>query len=222
MIVSISTSLSRFTVSISKGNKILCYKSRERVLNGETHIDLLLTTCLEELNIKISDISSIVTDIGPGGTSSVRTGVAFANGLSYSLNCPIVGVSSAEMIGIENFLKYKKSTCCLFKSVNKNYFAGFYDGVNTNLIYAQVEKIKQYIQNNFLEIVICGNKDVTQSLDTNLTGIDTIISDTYKVNPKILGTYAHKFLNRSHKFPNLPIPITETNVQEWNRSLLSN
>lgn len=215
MIVSISTSLSQFIVSISKDNEILCYKKRERIPNGETHIDLILKECLEELNMKVSDISALVVDVGPGGTSSVRTGVSFANGLSYSLDCPIIGISSVDIIGIENYLKYKKSICCLFKSVKGNYFAGFYDGMNTKFIYTKVEEITQYIRSSFSEIVLCGNKDIIQNLELKLADINVIISDIYKVNPEILATYAHKFLDKTRKYPNLPVPVTETNIQEW-------
>lgn len=51
---------------------------------------------LEAQKIKMEKLRAIGVVIGPGGFTSVRIGVAVANGLGYGLNLPIVGIKKDE------------------------------------------------------------------------------------------------------------------------------
>ena len=53
---------------------------------------------LAEIQKPINDLKEIFVDVGPGGTSSIRTGVSIANALSYALNIPSYPVASCELI----------------------------------------------------------------------------------------------------------------------------
>ncbi|WP_078382381.1 tRNA (adenosine(37)-N6)-threonylcarbamoyltransferase complex dimerization subunit type 1 TsaB [Sutcliffiella halmapala] len=57
-------------------------------------IDQLLNDC----DVKISDIGRIVVGKGPGSYTGVRIGVTLAKTLAWSLNIPLVGVSSLELL----------------------------------------------------------------------------------------------------------------------------
>ncbi|MFA5020624.1 MAG: tRNA (adenosine(37)-N6)-threonylcarbamoyltransferase complex dimerization subunit type 1 TsaB [Patescibacteria group bacterium] len=46
--------------------------------------------------IKPEGLKAIGVVVGPGGFTSVRIGVAAANGLGYGLRVPVVGIKSAE------------------------------------------------------------------------------------------------------------------------------
>lgn len=53
----------------------------------------LVFTCLEELNVGYQDLHAVVVAIGPGSFTGIRGGVAFAQGLSFSLGIPVIGIS---------------------------------------------------------------------------------------------------------------------------------
>jgi len=180
-------------------------------MNGHTGIYELLVEALESVQMTSTDIEGIVVDTGPGGTSSVRTGVSFANGLSYSLDVPVVGISSAELMGIEAFQKYQIPIISLFKSIKGNYYCGFYDGKKIAFKFTNLDTVSAYINGNFTDIVLAGHPDGITKL-ANLLNINKTISNIHKVNPLTLGENAPALLANSNKYPILPIPLTETNI----------
>lgn len=212
MILGISTSLSQFCITLNDNNQLVYHKMAERAINGQSDLQQLITSGLQETGISISSITGIVVDTGPGGTSSVRTGVSFANGLAYSLNIPIQGVSSAVLMGLEAEEQYKKPTATLFKSIKQNYFCGIYNNNKIAFLYTNIDDISQHLKSGFSEIVLAGNREGVQELGNRLQAIDAIVSDIQKVAPRVLGEYSSKLAGTFLKYPQLPTPITETNL----------
>ncbi len=65
----------------------------------QSHSTELLPRLLDLLNqsrLSIQSISGIVIARGPGSFNGLRVGVSIAKGLSLSLGCPIVGISTLE------------------------------------------------------------------------------------------------------------------------------
>ena len=211
MILGISTSLSQFTIAINRDGKLGYHKQSDRKLTGHTGIYELVVEALEALQMTTTDIKGIVVDTGPGGTSSVRTGVSFANGLSYSLDVPVVGISSAELMGIEAYKKYQTPVISLFKSIKGNYYCGFYNGEKLEFKFTNLDNISAYINEEFTDIVLAGHADGITKL-ANLLTINKTISNIHKVNAITLGENAPALLTNSNKYPILPIPLTETDI----------
>ncbi len=211
MILGISTSLSQFTVAINREGELVYHKQSDRALSGHTGIYELVKEALEALDMATTDIKGIVVDTGPGGTSSVRTGVSFANGLSYSLDVPVVGISSAELMGIEAHQKYQIPVISLFKSIKGNYYCGFYDGEKLTFQFTNLDNISAYINKEFTDIVLAGHADGITKL-ANLLTINKVISKIHKVSALTLGENAPALLANSNKYPILPIPLTETDI----------
>ncbi len=66
---------------------------------GRSHSTELLPRLLDLLNqsrLSIQSISGIIIARGPGSFNGLRVGVSIAKGLSLSLGCPIVGISTLE------------------------------------------------------------------------------------------------------------------------------
>jgi len=211
LILGISTSLSQFTVAINRDEKLIYHQQADRAMRGHTGIYEIVVEALQAANMSASDITGIVVDTGPGGTSSVRTGVSFANGLSYSLDVPIVGVSSAELMGIEAYQKYKTPVVALFKSIKGNYYCGFYDGEKLEFKYTDLDTVSTHINAEYKDIIVAGNADGIAKL-SNLLTINKTLSNIHKVGAITLGENAPAFLAKSNKYPILPIPLTETNI----------
>ncbi len=211
MILGISTSLSQFTVAINRDGELVYHKQSDRKLSGHTGIYELVVEALEAVQMATTDIKGIVVDTGPGGTSSVRTGVSFANGLSYSLDVPVAGISSAEFMGIEAYQKYQTPVISLFKSIKGNYYCGFYDGEKLEFKFTDLDNISAYINEKFTDIALAGHADGITKL-ANLLTINKIISNIHKVKAHTLGENAPALLANSNKYPILPIPLTEMNI----------
>lgn len=122
----ISTASGQFAIALGEAGE-LKYCSQDYMLPNE--LDVLLQDGLNRLELPPQAIGSIVVDVGPGGTSRVRTGVAFANSLAYTLGVPLFPVSSVELAGVEVWEKFALSAVTTVKSVKGNAYVGlFRDG----------------------------------------------------------------------------------------------
>ncbi|MFI7589675.1 hypothetical protein ACIB24_21615 [Spongisporangium articulatum] len=58
----------------------------------------LVSRCLAEARHGVADLESIVVDRGPGDLMSLRSGIAYANGLAYARKLPVAGFDSLELM----------------------------------------------------------------------------------------------------------------------------
>ena len=202
----ISTSAGQFILLLGC-NKEIIFNSTQMPETQE--LDFLLTEGLKKVGKKASDISEIIIDIGPGGTSRVRTGIAFANALSYSLDIPICPVSSVELAGLDAFEQYKIPVVFSVKSIKNNFYLGFYDGKNFSMQYGKIEGIVPVFVENTDEFVVIG---AYRELIINLVELkNKKIIDSGKIfgNAEIFITKNELFLDRAVKFPKFAEAITE-------------
>lgn len=210
----ISTSSSQFRIVLGEKGKVLFHSGDDPSLNASDgpvelikDISPLLVKGLESTGAGIKEIKKIIVDIGPGGTSSVRTGVAFANGLSYSLGIPVCPVSSMELIGIECWEKYGLSVVVAVKSVRGNAYVGLYNGRMAGLKYGLPEQFIHEMVAPVGEFVVAGafrNKVIELFPDREIRD-----SGIQSVNALLLVERESLFEKRAAFYPNLPVPLTE-------------
>lgn len=58
----------------------------------------MLAQCLSETKSEIGQLTRVVVDLGPGSFTGTRVGVILGKTLAYSLNIPVAGVSSFDLI----------------------------------------------------------------------------------------------------------------------------
>ena len=207
----ISTSSGQFALVLGEDNKLI-FDSDDFQLSEKKDISILISTCLEFTKISVSSISNIIADIGPGGTSRVRTGIAFANSLAYSLGIAVCPVSSLELAGIEAWDNYARPVISTVKSINGNAYCGFFN--NNKLIsieYGTINNLIPHLANGLEEIVVVGyHRELIKSLLPTKKIID---SGALYGNAKILVEKSYLFLDRAIFFPKFAIPINEKTIQ---------
>jgi tRNA A37 threonylcarbamoyladenosine modification protein TsaB len=206
----ISTSSSRFGIIISKGEEILTNSDEleEIETNNLKEIHAVFTLCMSKIEYDIQNIENIIVDNGPGGTSSVRTGVAYANALAYSLGIGVRSISSFELLGLDLWLKNNKPIILTTKSIKGNAFVGFYENNSLKSIsYGKTEEIVNNLVNNIDDFIVTGF-------------YGPLIKDLYPEKKVCLSDKIHgdletfieiskKDVSQFLKFPKLVIPITE-------------
>ncbi|GAA0777587.1 hypothetical protein [Roseibium denhamense] len=60
------------------------------------NIGTLYSALMQKAGKETSALTGVMVDLGPGGLSSTRAGVSFANALSYGANLTLTGVSALE------------------------------------------------------------------------------------------------------------------------------
>jgi tRNA threonylcarbamoyl adenosine modification protein YeaZ len=89
----------------------------------------LVAQTLTAAGASFRDIDTIAVDIGPGGLSSMRAAVAYANGLAFSLGVRLFPVTSLELMAIAAAAQHDGPFLCLRRGTGGNTYAGlFADG----------------------------------------------------------------------------------------------
>jgi tRNA threonylcarbamoyladenosine biosynthesis protein TsaB len=186
----------------------MIFNSEEYHLAEQKDISVLINKCLEISGKTIFDINNIIVDIGPGGTSRVRTGIAFANSLAYSLGIKVCPVSSMELAGIDAWEKYSLPVIATVKSINGNAYVGFFN--NNTLISTEYGKIENLIPSLIVdcqELVVVGyHRELIMSLFPEIKIID---SGMFFGNAKIFAEQTQRFINRGVLFPEIAFAVTE-------------
>jgi len=207
--VAISTSSGQFALVIGENNRILS-DSTEYLEQGSQELDDFLSWGLQNCNRDVKEITHIIVDIGPGGTSRVRTGIAFANGLAYSLGIPVCTVSSMELAGIDAGTKFDGLPVInSIKSIKGNAYIGLYHQSLLSIHYGTIHEIVPQLVMDLERFVVVGfHREAIKQLPAlcDKTIIDSGLSFG---NARIMIEKSDLFIRNMHHFPVFAQPITE-------------
>ena len=205
----ISTSSGQFALVLGEDGKII-YNSKDFDINNE--LDDMLCGALKSCGKEAKDITGIIVDIGPGGTSRVRTGVAFANSLSYSSEIPVYPISSMELAGVYAGNKFNLPVIATVKSIKGNAYIGLYNEGQVTIKYGPIEMIAEMTENLNKFAVVGFHREAIINLPSlkNKTIIDTemLFGDV-----RVFIEKEELFKKRKGiKFPYFAQPITENTL----------
>jgi tRNA threonylcarbamoyladenosine biosynthesis protein TsaB len=206
--LAVSTSSGQFALVLGENNTVL-FDSSE-FLEHEKELDDALSAGLNYCKREVSEIGHIIVDIGPGGTSRVRTGIAFANALAYSLGIAVCPVSSMELAGIDAASKFGGLPVVnSIKSIKGNAYIGFYNQNLISIDYGTVNEIVPQLVKDIDRFVVVGfHREAIINLPDlkNKVIIDSAMSFG---NAKIMIEKSDLFITNQHPFPAFAQPITE-------------
>lgn len=119
----VNTSFNSCSIILASEEKnIICNEDRNS--SPSDIISILVKKSLKSASLSMSDISGIITILGPGNYTSIRVGIAFSLGLSKSNSLPIYGISALEAISISQrgIFKKNKSYLVLIKALKDEFF----------------------------------------------------------------------------------------------------
>jgi len=97
MKLAIRTSSGAFGVGLFSADNIpLVSREAERAIVRSGNVGQLLDALLDGDRAMVRRIDAIFVDLGPGGLSSTRAGVSFANALSFATCATLYGISALE------------------------------------------------------------------------------------------------------------------------------
>ena len=94
-ILNIESSSTNCSVSLSKNGELLTVKEKnDQKYSHSTKLHSYIDKVLKEQKIDIKDLSAIAVSKGPGSYTGLRIGVAAAKGLCFSLDIPLISIST--------------------------------------------------------------------------------------------------------------------------------
>ena len=154
LILSIETSTKNCSVALFSGSNLISEKSllSEKHSHSET-LTLFVEDVIKKSNYTLVDLDAISISKGPGSYTGLRIGVSTAKGLSYSLNRPLISVSTLRYMA---FYMSKKTLnydlyCPMIDARRMEVFSSFYDKDNNQVREVMADIIDENSYNKELE-----------------------------------------------------------------------
>ncbi len=137
----IETSNLDFQLALHDGDSFL-FRSDQVGQGQPRDLTALLEAGLNQTGNSVAEIIEIVVDIGPGGLTSTRSGIAFANGLAFALNIKMVEANGLELMMLQSRVSPQDHVISARRAHDGNYFMGFYhDAICHRLVLAKPDKM---------------------------------------------------------------------------------
>ncbi len=99
IILNIETSTTNCSVSLSKEGETLVLKEDYSTnFSHSEFLHLFIDDVVKSADIKLSEIDAIAVSKGPGSYTGLRIGVSAAKGLCFSLDKPLISISTLESL----------------------------------------------------------------------------------------------------------------------------
>lgn len=103
----IETSSTNCSVALALDEKILVERNHNEENVHAGLITILISEVLEDAQVSLNDVQTLVVGKGPGSYTGLRIGVATAKGICYALDKPLVACSSLQGMA-QNFYSAEK------------------------------------------------------------------------------------------------------------------
>lgn len=125
-ILAIDTSNNVLGISLVDNEKVLGEHITNVKINHSVRVIPAIEHLMKECEIKPSELTKIVVAKGPGSYTGVRIGVTIAKTLAWTLNIPLVGVSSLEILAASVGRYFHGSISPLFDARRGQVYTGLY------------------------------------------------------------------------------------------------
>jgi tRNA threonylcarbamoyladenosine biosynthesis protein TsaB len=85
-------------VAVHDQDGCLAYIDRDEGMLHSKELAVLTKELLERQKIRFNEIDGIVVSKGPGSYTGLRIGVSFAKALCFSMNIPLIGINTLEIL----------------------------------------------------------------------------------------------------------------------------
>ena len=153
LLLAVETTTKNCSVALFKNSDLIQLKERnsDEYLHAE-QLTLFIEEVVKKSNINLKEIDAIILSKGPGSYTGLRIGTSTAKGLCYSLDIPLISVSSlrAMAFGMSQKADYK-FYCPMIDARRMEVFASIYDKGNNELREIRADIVDEYIYAQFLK-----------------------------------------------------------------------
>ncbi|MGP7819576.1 tRNA (adenosine(37)-N6)-threonylcarbamoyltransferase complex dimerization subunit type 1 TsaB [Niallia sp. 01092] len=146
---------------------------------------------MKECDIKPKELTKIVVAKGPGSYTGVRIGVTIAKTLAWTLNIPLVGVSSLEVLAVSVGKYFEGNVVPLFDARRGQIYTGLYQFSEKKCIQKKEDQLilttdwVEQLKKEQKKILFVGN-DLPLHQEVILSGLgeQAILADPADYNPR--------------------------------------
>lgn len=191
-ILAIDTSNNALGVALLDDDKVLGEYITNLKKNHSIRIMPAIQTLMKDCGKDPADLTKIVVAKGPGSYTGVRIGVTIAKTMAWSLNIPLVGISSLEILanGIGRYFNGYVSP--LFDARRGQVYTGLYHNTEKNQL-TIAEKDELVLLSNWVEklknlpeqVLFVGNDvELHRSVIEEILGEKAVFAAVTEQNPR--------------------------------------
>lgn len=128
LVLAIEASSRTYTVAVGDGELPRVQRESRRDDPAFAGLGELVAQTVAAAGAAFADIEAIAVDVGPGGLSSIRAAVAYANGLAFSLGVKVFPLTSLELMAIAAVQARGGPLLCLKRGTGGNTYGGLFVG----------------------------------------------------------------------------------------------
>lgn len=147
-ILAIDTSNQTLGVALVEGNTIIAEHITYIQKNHSVRAMPAIESLLKEVEKRPSDVKKIVVAIGPGSYTGVRIGVTIAKTMAWSLQVPVVPVSSLKALAANGHY-FAGTICPLFDARRGQVYTGLYQYDGRKLV--TIEEDQNVLMKDWLQ-----------------------------------------------------------------------
>ncbi|MER2109036.1 MAG: tRNA (adenosine(37)-N6)-threonylcarbamoyltransferase complex dimerization subunit type 1 TsaB [Solibacillus sp.] len=144
----IETANAPLSVALVKDGKVLAEIVQNVKLTHSVGAMPTVEEVFQKAGLAPSDIDAVAVSEGPGSYTGVRIGVTLAKTIAWTLQKPLVGVTSLQVLA-GNARLFNGLVCPIFDARRSNVYAGIYDGATLAPV---VEDFHDHIDGLFVKL----------------------------------------------------------------------
>ncbi|MEH7524314.1 tRNA (adenosine(37)-N6)-threonylcarbamoyltransferase complex dimerization subunit type 1 TsaB [Bacillus sp. JJ1503] len=190
-VLSIDTSNYTLGVAILDGDQVKGEYITNLKKNHSIRVMPAIEALLHDCDIKPADLSKIVVAKGPGSYTGVRIGVTIAKTLAWTLNIPLVGISSLEVSAASAGRYFEGAISPLFDARRGQIYTGLYQFVDGNIHTLQKDQLllstewAAKLKEQERRILFIGNDlPLHQPILKDLLGDQAVFAEITEQNPR--------------------------------------
>jgi tRNA threonylcarbamoyladenosine biosynthesis protein TsaB len=133
LILSIETATEVCSVALSRDGIPIALKEARGSNEHSAQLTLFIEEVMQECGKLLKDLDAVAVSMGPGSYTGLRIGVSVAKGLCYSLEKPLISVSTLKAIALGGMTLYKEMMmgdvllCPMIDARRMEVFSAIYD-----------------------------------------------------------------------------------------------
>jgi tRNA threonylcarbamoyladenosine biosynthesis protein TsaB len=129
MLLALDTSTHRASLALCQNGELLAEYTWDVGASHSVELLRRLEWLLKERGLTLSQVGAVATATGPGSFTGVRVAVTVAKTLAFSLNVPLLGISTLDIIAYSQAAA-AMPVCALVDAGRGEFYAAFYHQVS--------------------------------------------------------------------------------------------
>jgi len=110
LILNIETSANLCSVALGNDGELVSFRETDAPNSHASNCPVFVNEVLKEAGLKLKQLDAIAVSEGPGSYTGLRIGVSLAKGMCYSLDIPLIALSTLQIMALEAALDTKDKT----------------------------------------------------------------------------------------------------------------